>query len=187
MKLSINTMRADAGARLAINAAIDRERIDDLPRGSLSEGVADAIILIYRDKVEAALRRAGIEVEAGGVLNVDTLRELVSKRAGIELDSWGADDVREGVAKAINSRVSEAIGVEIDLSGDVRSQLVAAAVEAVAGNRPNKLVSQSVIDRLRDVAALRALGLDKSRKRLIDNRASAKKYRANHRQIWVSK
>lgn len=187
MKLRVNTIRADASAAARINDTLLKEGGEDLPKGSLSEGAADAIILIYSEKITAALRRAGFAIADGQTINVDTLRELVSKRAGLNLSSWEPGEVRRAVGEAVSKQVSEALGVDIDLGGDVRGQVVAAAIEAVRGNKPNRMVSQALIEKLRDVAALQKAGLSPLDLRRIRNVAHNKKYRATHRQVWVSK
>jgi hypothetical protein len=187
MKFKVNTLRADTSAAARVNDALIKEGGEDLPRGSLAEGAADAIILIYSEKISAALRRAGFAIADGQTINVDTLRELVSKRAGLDLSSWEPGEVRRAVGAAVSKQVSEALGVPIDLQGDVRGQVVAAALEAVRGNKPNRMVSQALIDKLRDVAALQRAGLSYLDLRRIRNVAHNKKYRATHSQVWVIK
>ena len=185
MKFDIKQARVSESVKVKINDAIERERIDELPAGSLAEGVADAVIILYREKIEAGLRRAGIDVQPGQALNIDTLRVLLSKRAGLDIRSWAGDDVVQAVSVAVSGALSEALGVQISLDGDIRSQVVLAAIEAVKNNKPGKLVTQATINRLRDLAALGQLGLGPQDARRLKNRAYQKKYSLSHKQAWV--
>jgi hypothetical protein len=160
--------------------------VDDAPE-ALADAVVDFAVVLASEKVKNGLRAAGLGLPDGEV-TAESIKAALSGKIGAEV----ADLSPEGIASALNRRLSlevgALLGVEgVDLlgGGDLLTQARELALRAIASGRPSKLVSAALMRELRSSAAFLAAGLPVSEKAAAMNRARQRRYRRTSRQIWV--
>lgn len=147
-------------------------------------GILDGVLLTYQAKVNAALRRGGIEVEEGSVVTTEALLQLICQITELEIAHWTQEEIKAGVMKFINTRVSDYIGYPVDLQGDLKQQAINAAISAVATGRANRILNAARLSKLKYIAVMVALNLPLDTKRKITVRIAQRRWRKTHKQKW---
>lgn len=155
---------------------------------SVRQAMVDAALLKLRPHVVAALRRAGLDVPDDVELNQDGLRQVLSDKTGLNIQSLDEAGIKAAINERVARKVSDSLG--IDITADVsdpaalRDQVMGAALHAVQTGRANALMPAATIRKIRAVAtwARAGVGPDDRRKYLL--RWYQKKYRRTHREVW---
>lgn len=152
-----------------------------------ARAIADWYIEKHHEHIAAALRRWGIELE-DGALTIDSLVKTVSSHAEIKIESLTPDAIRDAVMRAASARISEYLGVTVDIKSgyvDWQQVAIAAAAQAVATGRANRIVSAQTLHRLQTSRAFQALGImTAAERKRAKNRIYQREYRKTHRQVW---
>lgn len=152
-----------------------------------AHAIADWYIEKNHEHIAVALRRYGIELE-DRALTLNGLAKTVSRHAEIQLDSLKPDDIRDAVMRAASGRISEYLGVTVDLKSgyvDWQQVAIAAAAQAVATGRANRIVSAQTLHRLQSSRAFQAAGvMTAAERKRANNRIYQRQYRKTHRQVW---
>lgn len=187
-------VRADDGLRYRLDKAVEqghKNRMNGMDNTAYFSNAAKAIgdwyIEKHHEHIAAALRKYGIELE-DGVITVDSLVKTVSSYAEIKIDSLTPDAIRDAVMRAASARISEYLGVTVDLKSgyvDWQQVAIAAAAQAVATGRANRIVSAQTLHRLQTSRAFQAAGImTAAERKRAKNRIYQREYRKTHRQVW---
>ena len=168
------------------NAILDALTNDSSVVDGVVEVVLDAAIERYSDKLTAALRRAGVEIEDGAVMDVETITELVSRFSGFEIEDLSADGIIAAVDAKLVERLQAALGVTVStvINTDVLlSDLEAAAVEAFESGAGG-LVSRAMYARARAAATWARAGYGQGERKAVQNALNQRRYRKSNVEVW---
>ena len=186
MKIAVR--RADSGLALDMARNI-YESIKD--GGEVSEAVRDEMvnqaIERFTPHVAAALRRAGIDVPEGEKLSLETIRQIINAKTGLDIEELTEESIAQAVDAKMAARLSEVLGVEVSTVLDaetLKEEVKAGALEAIQSGRATKLISAAMIRAVRAAATWKRAGVPVDERRKYLQRWYAKKYRRTHRQVW---
>jgi hypothetical protein len=169
-------------------AALNSEdRADQSLKEAAAYQIADAAIYIYREKIAAALRRAGLDIGDTDDLDTAVILEAVKVKTGVDLTSFNVNEVREKVISGLSTAMTERLGFEIDLKNGLDRAIEDAATAALAAGGRSLLTSgKKALLRNAGVARRAGVGLD------VVNKAFAAKRQSEWRKqappaYWVSK
>ena len=149
--------------------------------------IADAALVIYREKIAAGLRRAGIEFADNETIDSDAILRAVKVKTGIDLQSFDIEEIKTKVVSELSTDISERLGFDIDLKNGLQAGIdgaVAAAIKVGGG----KLVSEGLRTRLRRLNLAKMAGLS-----IVDvDRVYAAKKQSDYRRrasrpVWVAR
>lgn len=143
----------------------------------------------YSDKITAALRRGGVDIDDDVPLTEDKLRDIVAEQMGIakdKLDGLNQDTILAEIDRQLSERLSDELGFEIDsvLNGDALAQALQAGIEQrieELGENLSKYLDPATIKRLRRAATWARSGLDA---RTVQNCLAQRGYRETNKWIY---
>lgn len=153
-----------------------------------AEELANRAIERYQIHILAGLRRAGVDLEEGEVLNAQTLLRIIRDKTGIDIVSLTPAAVVDAVQSQVSARMSDVLGVEVQgitSAESLKTALIDAAKYAVTTGRANQLINATVIRKLRSLKTWKTSGVDPEQKKKMLNRWYQKKYRRTHKEVWV--
>lgn len=187
-KINMAFDRAHAGTALDIAREIyARHEAGEEWDEAAATVVADRALVKYQGHVRAGLDRAGIKLEEGETVNVDTIKRIINDKTGLELDSLSPEAVQEAVKAKVTAKVSEMAGVDVSGVTDAESlkeALIAGAKAAVESGRPSGLITAGMIKKIRQAKAFVAADKTSADRRKLMNRIYQKRYRRTHREVW---
>lgn len=145
----------------------------------------------YSDKITAALRRGGVDIEDGERLTEDKLRDIFAEQSGIakdKLDSLNSETILAEVDREASERLSDALGFDV---GSIRDAEALAAnieaglqakVESMLEDQLEKYLPQKMIARLRARATWQRRGLDP---RTVQNTLAQRSWRKSNKWTYV--
>ena len=149
--------------------------------------VVDQAVARYSKHIRAALRKYGFDLPEDEPVTADVLLQAINERTGLGIASLTPHGVSMAVDAAISGRVSDVLGVElatITSADQVKAALLASAREAVESGRATKLVSKTLIKKMRERRTWKVAGVDKAEEKKIRARWYQKKYRRTHVGVW---
>ena len=189
--MQINLDRAKAGNFLDfVETVWAAHKAGESWGDALSDTFADRLIKRYQKHIAAALRKVGFDIADDGVLDGDTLRNLINDRAGLNIEAWSGSAL-VGEVDALSRRE---LGAELGLDWpdgagvDAITQLMSEkAVEAVQSGRANGFISAALVRKVRAEKAWAAGGVTVTTERQkILNRSYQKRYRHGHKEVWTN-
>lgn len=186
--MDIFTTRAHEGLERDIAMSVwERYKAGEDAGQLVQETIVQLAIDRYRPKIEAALRRAGLPIEDGQDLTIESIKDAINAKTGLDLDDLTPDAIADAMKAKIAAELSQVLGVEVtdieDIEG-LKAQLLEAAVLAVKSGRANKLINRMQIGRIRRAATWARAGFGPDDQAKILGAWYQKKYRRTHRQVW---
>jgi uncharacterized NAD-dependent epimerase/dehydratase family protein len=182
VKGSLNNLIDSKYSDLSVGDRFDRGALE-----GVAYDVANAAILVYREKIAAGLRRAGLDVADTDDLTVDTVLAAVKAKTGVDLRSFDVDEIKDVALRELSTDISERLGFDIDLRDGLEAALDGAVEAAIAKGG-------SVVARAGQKVALRRLALaEKAGVSVLDVRRvqNARRQREWRKSappmIWVSR
>lgn len=165
------------------------ERINEAARSGQSdgwEGVADWALNRYDTRVRARLRIMGLDVPDSGPLTVQTLKDVVRAKSGLDIEDLTPEGVSLALDKRLAAELSRELGFEVSTvfnTDSLRIEVKSGVMAALDAGRGGPLHGDTLED-LRAVATFVRAGLVGDDRRKALNRYKQKKYRRNNKQIW---
>lgn len=143
----------------------------------------------YSDKITAAMRRGGVDIEDGEILTPERLSEILEKQTGVAVDKISEltpDMVIEAIDREVSKKLSDELGFQIDsvFNGDALAQSLQAGIDAkieeLEGNL-EKYLDAATIRNLRRKATWARSGLDA---RKVQNCLAQRAWREGNRWMY---
>lgn len=143
----------------------------------------------YADKITAALRRGGVDIDDDVQLTEDKLRDIVAEQMGIakdKLDNLSEEVILGEIDRQISEKLSAELGFEIEsvFNGDALAQAlqqgIDAKIEQLEGNI-EKYLDAATIRNLRRKATWARSGLDA---RTVQNCLAQRSWRQSNKWIY---
>jgi hypothetical protein len=145
----------------------------------------------YSDKITAALRRGGVDIEDGERLTEDKLRDIFAEQSGIakdKLDSLNTETILSEIDRQASERLSDAMGFDV---GSIRDAEALAAnieaglkerVESMLEDELEKYLPEKMMARLRARATWQRSGLDP---RTVQNALAQRTWRQSNKWVYA--
>lgn len=181
-KYGFRTVRGDAGIGERIKEAALAGGVD----GGWDE-VSDWALERYDTRIRARLREWGLDVDDDGVLSVETIKEAINTRSGLDIQEFDKAGVREAVEKKLASELSRVLGFEVTsvFDADLLKQQVRDGVLGEFSGGRSSLVGADNFRALKAASTFARAGLSDLEVKRAANRWYSAKYRRNHAQKWV--
>lgn len=154
---------------------------------SVAYDVADAAIIIYREKVAAGLRRAGIEFRDDESITTDKILEAVKVKSGMDLASFDIEEIKTKALRELSTDISNRLGFEIDLRNGVQAGIDGAVVAAIKVGG-GKLVGMALKTRLRRLKLAELAGVSPlDVKRVYNAKRQAEWRKSAAATVWVNR
>jgi hypothetical protein len=149
--------------------------------------VADAAIIVCRERIAAGLRRVGIEFDDTDTITADKIFEAIKVKSGIDLRSFDIEELKTQALKGLSTSVSEKLGFEVDLDNGV-TRAIEDAVEAAIKAGGSHLVTLAKKAALRRLALARKAGVTVREIKKIENAKRQAKFRESAPPaVWVDR
>lgn len=140
--------------------------------------VADAAIIVYREKIAAGLRRAGLEFSDADTLTTDKIFDAIKVKSGIDLRSFDIEELKTQALKGLSTSVSEKLGFEVNLDNGV-TRAIEDAVEAAIKAGGSNIITKVKKAALRRLALARKAGITVKDIKKIENAKRQSIFREN--------
>lgn len=145
----------------------------------------------YSDKITAAMRRGGVDIEDGEPLTEDKLRDILAEQMGVAketLDGLNSESILAEIDREASARLSDALG--FDVGSLLDADALAANIEAGLTERLEGMLDEQIerylpaatIKRLRVAATWARSGLDK---RTVQNTLAQRAWRQSNKLVYV--
>lgn len=182
VKGALNQLIDSKYSELSVGDRFDRTALE-----RVAYDVADAAIVVYREKIAAGLRRAGLEFADDETLTTDKILDAVKAKTGIDLRSFDIEEIKEKALFELSSDISERVGFDIDLKNGLENGLDA-AVDAAIARGGSVLASASIKGKLRLLAIAQRAGVSLEDVKKVSDAIKQKNYRKNAaRPVWVAR
>jgi hypothetical protein len=154
----------------------------------IAAGAVDIAIDLHREKISAALRRAGCDVSGSEIgFDQDFIVAVINKKTGLELQSLAPDDIETAMRGRLKGMIEELIGYDIDegFDGTVEGAIEALAMQAVKSGRVNNVIGDRVAGRIKIGKVVAAAGVSEADVEAAKNAQRQRKYRARNTFIWI--
>lgn len=150
--------------------------------------VANIAMQAHREKIAAALRRAGMDVSDDAEISVDAITAMIKSKSGFDLQSLDLDELKTKVLSNLSTDLSERLGLEIDLKNGLEAGINQAVDSAIKSGRVGQVVTEGVNRALRRISLARRAGVDVETVRRIENAKKQARFRATApAKTWVLK
>lgn len=163
------------------------EYVDNTSTEGIAYDIADTAIYVYRAKIAAALRRAGLEIGDEEDLNSGVILDAVRFKTGLNLQSFDVEEIKTAVIRSLSTAITERLGFEVDLKDGIEAAIENSAEAAIAagGRKLISLGQKALLNRMA-LANRAGVGLD------VVNKVYAAKRQAEWRKnappaYWVSR
>ena len=144
----------------------------------------------YSDKITAAMRRGGVDIEDGEQLTENKLRDILAEQMGVAketLDGLNPETVLAEIDRQASEKLSDALG--FDVGSILDAEALAANIEAglserletMLGDEIERYLPAATIKRLRVAATWARSGLDR---RTVQNTLAQRAWRNSNKWIY---
>lgn len=156
---------------------------------AVRDGLIAAALVKCQPHVTAALRRVGIDLPTDEPLTLESIRNAINDKTGLDIADLSEDGVTAAIDAQLARRLSDKLGIEVTSVRDpdaLREQVKAAAIDAIRSGRANALISRATINRVRVAATWARAGVPVDERAQYLARWYQKKYRRKHKQAWLT-
>jgi hypothetical protein len=179
---TFKTRRGDAGIGERV-----KEQLQAAGQAQGWEGVADWALQRYDVRVRAKLRRIGLDVPEDGPLTIESIKDTINRRTGLDVQDLSVEGLREAFDKRLAVELSEALGVEVSTVFDseaMQEQVKTAVIAKLAEGGGGSIIRGRNMTLLRASATFARAGLSQAARIQAMNRIYQKRYRRSHKQIY---
>lgn len=145
----------------------------------------------YSDKITAAMRRGGVDMEDGEQLTEDKLRDILAEQMGVArdtLDGLNQDTILAEIDREASAKLSGALGFDVGsvLDADALAASIEAGLaermEAMLDGQVEKYLPVETLKRLRVAATWARSGLDR---RTVQNALAQRAWRESSKWVYA--
>lgn len=145
----------------------------------------------YSDKITAAMRRGGVDIEDGEQLTENKLRDILAEQMGVAketLNGLNPDAILAEIDREASARLSDALGFDVGsiLDTDALAANIEAGlterIESMLDDQLEKYLPAATIKRLRVAATWARSGLDR---RTVQNTLAQRAWRESNKLVYT--
>lgn len=188
MKNYFKTKKGDAGIGERFKEGMALLPPDAVPTAAVYESVADWIFDRYDLRIRARFARMGLKMPEDGPLTVESIRDMVRARSGLEIEELTPDGVMRAVDQQLAAQLSERLGFTVSTVFDVetvKAEVKAQVLEKLANGEGAGVIKGRSLRKLRAVATFARAGWTVPEAQKVLNRIYQKRYRRRNVEKWV--